>query len=89
MQLSLASDGQACALTASGDAACWGALMGEQGGHTVIPGPFIQVAVAAHFSCAIKVDGTLQCWGEVDRQLTQFPDGTGIKTRRFLEVAAQ
>ena len=90
VQLSLASDGHACALRSNGSAVCWGALGGPQGGEHSSPGPYVQIATTAHFTCAIRVDGSLQCWGEYPRVWSQSsPSFAPPAGMRFLEISAQ
>ena len=87
VQVSLASDGHACALDSEGAAHCWGAIGGPQGGLYTTPGPYVQVATASQFTCAIRVDGTLDCWGEAPR-VWGSPHAPK-RDQRFLEISAQ
>ena len=90
-QVSLASDGHACAVErASGGVVCWGAIGGPQGGtYRAGGGPFLQVATASGFTCALRVDGTLDCWGEAPRVWAAHAASAPPRDQRFLEIAAQ
>jgi hypothetical protein len=67
VQLSVSPSGHACAVGISGDLHCWGSFYGARGGHGSFNGTFLQVAAGDHITCAIRVDGTLFCFGENQR----------------------
>lgn len=56
----------ACALDAAGQAYCWGAC--EHGECEVGEGPYTSIVAAQSFSCGLRTDGTVDCWG-VDSDL--------------------
>ncbi|MCB1560718.1 MAG: hypothetical protein KDI75_06450 [Xanthomonadales bacterium] len=68
-------DNHACALLAGGSVKCWGAndegQLGDGGYQDAVGavdvvglrGPVQTIALGKHFSCALLVDGSVQCWG--------------------------
>lgn len=95
VQVSLSSDGHACAVErgaggSGGSVVCWGAIGGPQGGtYRAGGGPYLQVATASGFTCALRVDGTLDCWGEAPRVWAAHAASAPQRDQRFLEIAAQ
>jgi len=96
VQVSLSSDGHACAVEGrggpggGGGVVCWGAIGGPQGGtYRAHDGPYVQVATASGVTCALRVDGTLDCWGEAPRAWAAHPRSAPPREQRFLEISAQ
>lgn len=73
-----AGDDKSCGIRADGELRCWGrpfdtictsgsparSCLDEPGLPWLPPsGTFTQVEVAGYFACALRVDGTLACWG--------------------------
>jgi alpha-tubulin suppressor-like RCC1 family protein len=68
----------ACGIKSDGSLWCWGAGgLGQMGNNTTTstnqsptivaePGPWVDVAPSANFGCALKLDGTIWCWGRND-----------------------
>ena len=54
--------GRWCALTASGEMACWGD--DEQSEVGTRPGPFTQIVVEGVNNCGLRVTGQVSCWGQ-------------------------
>jgi len=95
-----------CAIAATGALWCWGDdSTGELGDNAPIPGalrapmqidagPWIEVTSGYDFSCAIRGDGTLWCWGaNYADQLgnpgnTAFPVPTQVDAQTWTHVAA-
>lgn len=87
MQVSLASHATACALDSDGALVCWGGMVGPQGGTYRQAGPYAQLAAGSAVTCAIRLDGGLDCLGEASRA---WAAATAPSRRtRFREVSAQ
>lgn len=81
----------ACAITTAGGAKCWGRdLFGalgdgpEDNGPAAVDvvglrGPVQALSAGVAHSCALLVDGTVQCWGY--NQFGQLGDGTAVEER--------
>jgi alpha-tubulin suppressor-like RCC1 family protein len=78
-----------CALLANGTVWCWGAnRFGQLGIGSLSAGPFgapqqvlgvvdaVSIATGPFHTCAVRVNGTVQCWGRND--FRQVGDGTAI-----------
>jgi alpha-tubulin suppressor-like RCC1 family protein len=89
----VAGNAHTCALKVDGTVACFGSNVegelgiGSVGGTFVTPQPVVDlstvVALSAgggFFTCALKADGTVVCWG--DNETGQLGDGTSSGTRR-------
>lgn len=60
-----------CAITASGEATCWGYdLYGEA---EAPDGTFASISVGTYHVCAITDDGFMTCWGQADSGATTPP----------------
>jgi hypothetical protein len=51
---------------------CWGA--NYAGENTPPDGTFVQISAGPDFTCGVKTDGTIACWGNLD---SAFPPPTG------------
>jgi alpha-tubulin suppressor-like RCC1 family protein len=65
----------ACAIADTGRLACWGDDTDGQATPLLTPpeGQFVDVSLGANFGCAIRRDGSLQCWG-AEHGATQLSD---------------
>ena len=65
-----------CAVSAEGDAACWGTVHGN----LLVPptGSFTTVSAAQYHACGLKSDRTLACWGSSSAGILRTPEGTYI-----------
>ena len=64
-----------CAIReAHGRLQCWGR---DGGGVSRVPGgAFVNVSVSSSYACAVRTDGTLECWGDLaSREEMAAPDG--------------
>ena len=86
-------DGYACALRPDGEAACWGRGKAREARHTgeaisereirrrllPPPGPFVALSAFDEFTCVLRADGDVACWGMDDswseRELDDPPTG--------------
>jgi alpha-tubulin suppressor-like RCC1 family protein len=96
------ASGHACALSTSGETACWGqnsfmeladndtALVRTSAEPVTISVPLRQITAAFGSSCGITVDGDqLYCWGEaVITQTTGGSTGRIVDARRWLQVSS-
>ena len=57
-----------------GDAKCWGD--GDFGATTMPAGTYLAISAAQGFTCAIRIDETLDCWGVNSVGQTNAPTGT-------------
>ncbi len=78
-----------CALTAAGDTWCWGAVDGtvRASPELIFPATFRAIAVGANFTCGIRLDGTVACWGE-NGDGTLGRGTTGGASATLLPIAA-
>lgn len=87
VQVSVSESGSACGITMdNGDMVCWGTMTGGKGYHYRRPGPYVQVTTTARFTCGIRQDSRLDCFGETHR-LLNGPDAPSPDTL-FLEIAS-
>ena len=66
--------GRFCGLTETGDAICWGFMAPDIPAVTT-EGPFTALAPADHV-CALRVDGSVDCWGNETYGATEPPAGS-------------
>ena len=79
VEVAIGSD-HACAIRAgSGEVACWG--KGYHGETQAPGGAFVKLCAGVFFSCGIRVDETLDCWGSNRNSALGFPSG------KYKEVA--
>lgn len=70
-----ASSKHGCARKESGEVSCWGAANSASGENKAPAGAFLRVAVGEGFSCGVRADHTVACWGGSEQGRTLSPLG--------------
>ncbi len=63
----------ACALSAEGEATCWG--NDDDGQSTPPKGPFVAISAGGYHTCALNAEGEATCWGRTREQQSDPPEG--------------